>query len=80
MCELRHLLVMALQVREADISRLSFAVEIAEEFYGRFVCLFVFSFAVCSFLITNNFPENFDVHHGEQSEGNVPSPWIYVDN
>ncbi|XP_052484221.1 uncharacterized protein LOC105794058 isoform X1 [Gossypium raimondii] len=26
-------------IREADISRLSFAVELAEEFYGRFVLL-----------------------------------------
>ena len=31
-----NFIVMGLQVREADISRLSFAVEIAEEFYGRF--------------------------------------------
>lgn len=27
------------KIREADISRLSFAVELAEEFYGRFVCV-----------------------------------------
>ncbi|KAM3278874.1 hypothetical protein ACQJBY_046275 [Aegilops geniculata] len=36
-------------VREADISRLSFAVEIAEEFYGRFVSSF------CSYLQFNLF-------------------------
>lgn len=28
------------QIREADISRLSFAVELAEEFYGRFAQLY----------------------------------------
>ena len=42
-----NFIVMGLQVREADISRLSFAVEIAEEFYGRFaisLLQLVFSF------------------------------------
>ena len=42
-----NFIVMGLQVREADISRLSFAVEIAEEFYGRFaisLLRLVFSF------------------------------------
>jgi hypothetical protein len=36
-------------VREADISRLSFAVEIAEEFYGRFAYLFLMLFFVAQF-------------------------------
>jgi hypothetical protein len=45
-----NFIVIALQVREADISRLSFAVEIAEEFYGRFVIFFSLSFfiSICS--------------------------------
>jgi len=29
------MLILCVQIREADISRLSFAVELAEEFYGR---------------------------------------------
>jgi len=50
-----NFIVMALQVREADISRLSFAVEIAEEFYGRFAIsllrlLFSFQSSTLTFL------------------------------
>jgi hypothetical protein len=40
-------------VREADISRLSFAVEIAEEFYGRFAYLFLMLFFVTQFTEQN---------------------------
>jgi hypothetical protein len=41
-------------VREADISRLSFAVEIAEEFYGRFVYLFPRAF-LCNSIRSTKF-------------------------
>lgn len=34
-------------VREADISRLSFAVELAEEFYGRLILIFLFDWSIC---------------------------------
>ncbi|CAI0434248.1 unnamed protein product [Linum tenue] len=37
-------------IREADISRLSFAVELAEEFYGRFALFYSHGEAVCELL------------------------------
>jgi hypothetical protein len=68
---------MALQVREADISRLSFAVEIAEEFYGRFaisLLLFLFSFQASTLTFLLFLPSLFpSVPYGVlQSEGNAP--------
>jgi hypothetical protein len=45
-------------VREADISRLSFAVEIAEEFFGRFAYLFPHAF-LCNTTRSTKFFLNF---------------------
>lgn len=74
------------QIREADISRLSFAVELAEEFYGRYALLRLNNIFFFGYIWHYN---NFRIHFAaptdlfyvfvcdEQSEGNSQTISIF---